>query len=51
LVRELDGAGGRRCLEDGSLFPACAENRTPAPLSFNLSPNDYFDGDILVLSW
>jgi len=50
LVRELDWAGGLRSLEDRSLFLARAENRTPAPLSFSLSPNDYSDGDILVHS-
>jgi len=51
LVRELDRAGGRRCLENRSLFLACAEDRTPTSLSFSLSSNDYSDGDILVLSW
>jgi hypothetical protein len=50
LFGELEGAGGLRCLEDRSLFLACAENRAPAPLLFSLYPNDYSDGDILVLN-
>jgi hypothetical protein len=31
LVRELDGAGGRRCGEDRIVFLASAENRTHVP--------------------